>query len=387
MHFTTALGSYQLQRYPLRANDPLRAWDAADEYLLNHIGSEELLKSADEETRVLLVNDQFGALAIALARYNCVSWGDSVIAHRATLGNLRHNGFDQSPQCIPATEKLSGRFDLVLIKVPRTLALLEHQLAGLAGHIDNHSVVIAAGMTRSMHRSTLALFDTYLGTTVTSLARKKARLILPELDKVLTGTSPQSPYPSSYHWEQADMMLGNHANVFSRAQLDIGARAMLAVSDKLPDSSHIVDLGCGNGVLGIGAGLLQPNARLSFIDESYMAIASARDNWDRVSQRKGHSGSRADFYANDCFDGLRLNGADLIICNPPFHQGNAIGDHIAWRMLKQSHQCLLPGGQLWIVGNAHLHYQSKLKRIFGGYTEQYRDRKFVVHVARKTRER
>ncbi len=382
MRFTTAMGSYQLQRHPPGQHETLQAWDAADEYLLHHVASEGLLGDASSN-RVLLINDQFGALATALARWHCVSWGDSVVTHRATLANCKRNGIETPPHCLPSTERLTGQFNRVLIKIPKTLALLEHQLAGLAGHLGSDSIVAAAGMVKSIHRSTLGLFEDYLGTTVTSLARKKARLILPELNRVLAGSTPESPYPDNYRWQEAGILLRNHANVFSRTQLDIGARALLAVTHKLPESSHIVDLGCGNGVLGIAANRAQPRARLSFIDESYMAIASARDNWEAAQKNAHQHPARADFYANDCFDGLSLVPPDLVICNPPFHQGNAIGDHIAWRMFKQSHRRLRPGGQLWVVGNAHLDYQSKLKRVFGGYTEQFRDRKFVVHSAQK----
>jgi 16S rRNA (guanine1207-N2)-methyltransferase len=383
MRFSTPLGSFELKRYPLRQNESLQAWDAADEYLLNHIAAQALPGTRGAKSRALVINDQFGALAIALQDHTCVSWGDSVVAHRGALANFKRNGFDNPPLCLPATEAPDGTFDLVLLKIPKTLALLEHQLAGLAGHLTRDSLVVAAGMVKSIHRSTLELFTRYLGPTTTSLATKKARLIFPALDPLLAGATPPSPYPSQYQWDQTGVMLCNHANVFSREQLDIGARAMLAVIDKLPASKHIVDLGCGNGILGISAGLAQPGARLCFIDESYMAVASARQNWKRVSKRMQPESAVAEFFANDCFDGLELAAPDLVICNPPFHQGHAIGDHIAWRMFKQSHDCLRQGGELWIVGNKHLHYPAKLKRLFGACTEQYANRKFAVHSARK----
>jgi 16S rRNA (guanine1207-N2)-methyltransferase len=43
---------------------------------------------------------------------------------------------------------------------------------------------------------------------------------------------------------------------------------------------------------------------------------------------------------------------DLILCNPPFHQQNTIGSHIAMRMFKQARQVVLrSGGELWVIGN------------------------------------
>jgi 16S rRNA (guanine1207-N2)-methyltransferase len=91
----------------------------------------------------------------------------------------------------------------------------------------------------------------------------------------------------------------------------------------------------------------------------------------------------AEFY---CDDGLsHYTGApfDLIVCNPPFHQGNALGDQIAWRMFAQGRQQLRAGGQLWIVGNRHLDYPAKLKRLFGNCRQVAANPKFIVLAATK----
>jgi 23S rRNA (guanine1835-N2)-methyltransferase len=68
----------------------------------------------------------------------------------------------------------------------------------------------------------------------------------------------------------------NHANVFARSGLDIGARFL----EHLPANieGEIADLGCGNGVIGLKALALNPDARVMFTDESYMAVASSRLN-------------------------------------------------------------------------------------------------------------
>ncbi len=73
------------------------------------------------------------------------------------------------------------------------------------------------------------------------------------------------------------MLIHNHANVFSRTSLDIGARFML---DNLPIHSarKVIDLGCGNGVLGLSLLAKDSEVEVTFIDESHMAVASARLN-------------------------------------------------------------------------------------------------------------
>ena len=48
-----------LIRQPEQHNDPLQAFDAADEYLLSHLAQQQ----PSAATRVLVLNDSFGALA------------------------------------------------------------------------------------------------------------------------------------------------------------------------------------------------------------------------------------------------------------------------------------------------------------------------------------
>ncbi|QSA19272.1 methyltransferase, partial [Vibrio furnissii] len=55
----------------------------------------------------------------------------------------------------------------------------------------------------------------------------------------------------------------------------------------------------------------------------------------------------------------------LVVCNPPFHQQQAITDHIAWQMFCDSKHVLRKGGKLLVIGNRHLGYDVKLTRLFG----------------------
>ena len=67
-------GEFQLSRYPKRKNELLRAWDAADEYLLNYLDENKL---ALQDSSVLVINDGFGALTCCLANKRITNWGDS----------------------------------------------------------------------------------------------------------------------------------------------------------------------------------------------------------------------------------------------------------------------------------------------------------------------
>jgi len=391
--FKTVFGDFRLQRLPLPSKNPkenLRAWDAADELILQYVHEnyQAQLKPQDKQKDepILILNDAFGALTVSLHESIIHNGNDSYVSHLAARHNLSLNQYDSvafTP--IKSTEKFTSNYAFVFIKIPKTLALLEHQLCQLKPHINKSTILVAAGMTKHIHTSTLKLFEKIIGTTTTSLATKKARLVF------VTNDQPneiESPYPKSFSDDNLELTLKNHANVFSKDHLDIGARFMIEQLKQCPAAKHIIDLGCGNGVLGIMAKRLQPKAQISFVDESYMAIESARMNYaDNIIETNVdaiENKSEADLIVSNALDQFTGDKADLILCNPPFHQAHSIGDQIAWQMFKQSREYLNPNGELWIVGNRHLGYHIKLKRLFGNCRTIASNKKFVVLATKKT---
>ncbi|MBL3528995.1 MAG: class I SAM-dependent methyltransferase [gamma proteobacterium endosymbiont of Lamellibrachia anaximandri] len=296
---------------------------------------------------------------------------DSFLAEEATRQNLSANGLPvDAVSLIDSLQIHRTRYDLVLVRVTKTLALLEDELLRLRPHLADNCRIIGCGMVKQIHNSTLKLFESIIGPTRTSLAKKKARLIFSEPDPALP-VSP-SPYPVSYPLEDSPFRLINHANVFSRDRLDIGTRLLL---QHIPAQglSEIVDLGCGNGVVGLIAAERNPNATIHFVDESYMAVASAKATFEASGL-----GNSAVFRVTNALGGFASESVDLILCNPPFHQQQVVGDFIAWRMFSQAVKVLKRRGELRIVGNRHLNYHAKLKRLFGNVQQLSADPKFVI---------
>jgi 23S rRNA (guanine1835-N2)-methyltransferase len=157
---------------------------------------------------------------------------------------------------------------------------------------------------------------------------------------------------------------------------------MLRAIDKLAAPSHLADLACGNGLLGIYAGRKWPQARLHFFDDSFLALDSARKNCltnlDSVSQSDA---DQLSFSADDCLSNYQGAAFDLILCNPPFHQDHHVGDHIAQTMFRDCQKHLADNGRLCVVGNRHLGYHVTLKKLFGHCDVIESDSKFVVLLA------
>jgi len=394
--FTTPSASYSLQRIPEIPNDTLRAWDAADELIMNTVFSDyadSLDKPASQA--ILIANDTFGALSVAFNEYAIDSWSDSYVSHLATEENLKLNNIDKADtlRFIPSSEapqSSSSPYKLVIIKIPKTLSLLEDQLLKLKPYINKETKIIASAMTKNIHNSTLALFEKYIGTTTTSKATKKARLIFSENDLVNdassdnSDSSENSPYPNIIKDEKIQITLFNHANVFAKDKLDVGTRFLIQNMDQCPKADHVIDIGCGNGALGIMLKRYQPNAKISFVDESYNALASAKESYNFAYPE---SAQDASFHLSNSLEQFQSadpeNKAQLVLCNPPFHQVHSIGDHIAWEMFRQSRDALATDGEMWIVGNRHLGYHIKLKKVFGNCRTIATNPKFVILAATK----
>ncbi|POG05632.1 50S rRNA methyltransferase [Pseudomonas putida] len=370
---TTPYAELDLIRQPDQANDPLQAFDAADEYLLEQLHGHGL----DAGSRVLVLNDSFGALAASLADHlQVVSSGDSHLAHMALEKNLARNGkaFDSVP-FVPASEHWQGPFDRVLVRVPKTLALLEEQLIRLQGHLAPGAQVIAGAMIKHLPRAAGDLMEKYIGPVQASLAQKKARLLTAT---VADRPAARSPYPTRYQLDTPVLDLVNHANVFCREGLDIGTRAFLPHLPRNLGNARVADLGCGNGVLAIASALANPDAHFTLVDESYMAVQSAQENWQAALGERPVT-----VLPGDGLAGVEKQSLDVVLCNPPFHQQQVVGDFLAWRMFQQAREALVVGGALYIVGNRHLGYHSKLARLFRGVEQVAATPKFVILKARK----
>lgn len=363
--FEAPSGSFELLRHPHRPRSTLRAWDGADAYLLRHLAERE------PEGPTAVINDGFGSLAAGLRPLNPTVVADTAMAEIAIGDNLERNDLDAVP-LIPSVDKLAADTALAVavMKVPKSLGQLEDQLHRLRPFLTPATKIVAAGMVKHVHTSTLDRFEAIIGPTTTSLAQQKARLIHCELDPDLT--PPPNPWPKV--WTHNGLVVHNHGGVFSAESIDIGTRFLLEHLPAVPDSAHVVDLGCGNGVVGTAVAKANPEAQLTFVDASHRAVQSARLTWAANVEDRSASFRRTDRLIKVA----EPDTVDLVVNNPPFHEDRAVGDGTAWDMFVDSHAVLRPGGRLLVVGNRHLGHHTRLKKIFGRCETVAANRKFVV---------
>ncbi|OUR81126.1 23S rRNA (guanine(1835)-N(2))-methyltransferase [Colwellia psychrerythraea] len=378
-----------LSRFPVsQVNRSLQAWDSADEYLINHVHNQGLINA---QTKVAIFNDAFGALATNFCHCgsenpNVISINDSYISSEGASYNIEQNGLDDSNfKQLNSLASLPNDIDVILYKIPKSKSLLIEQLIQIKKSVSDNCIFIAADRAKEIHSATLKVFEKHLGTTKTSLAVKKSRLVFCQFDNKQVHQSPFPTVWSLAHQSTNDspsreLIISNHANVYAREKLDIGARYFIENLPKVAADSKVIDLGCGNGVIGLTVLANQPEAHVQFIDESTMAMASAKQN---IMTNLPEVIDQCEFTLNDSLTDIEGGSVDLILCNPPFHQNTATTDHIAWQMFRDSHRVLKKGGELRIIGNQKLAYHIKLQRLFGNETLIASNDKFVTQSAIK----
>src|SRR5690606_35228857 len=182
----TPFGVLTLDRYPPTANPTLQAWDAADLHMLQqcHPGT---------GGRVLVINDNFGSLACALARGGCqvTSWSDSFLAERALRLNLERNTLAAEQVDFVDSQQLPiGPVDRVLLRIPKSLALLEDQLSRLRPLLGAGLGIVAEDMLKPLSMTAGDLLVRYVVPYQASLALNKTRLLMATTSE---GLAPEIP--------------------------------------------------------------------------------------------------------------------------------------------------------------------------------------------------
>jgi 16S rRNA (guanine1207-N2)-methyltransferase len=144
--------------------------------------------------------------------------------------------------------------------------------------------------------------------------------------------------------------------VFSHGRLDRGTELLLEHLDKLP-SGHLLDFGCGAGVLGAAVKRRYPHNTVTMLDVDAFAAASSR-------LTLAANGLEAEVLTGDGIDAAPM-GLNAILSNPPFHVGVHTDYFATENLLRKAAKHLAKGGELRLVANSFLKYQPLIEEHLG----------------------
>ncbi|UEA17071.1 16S rRNA (guanine(1207)-N(2))-methyltransferase RsmC [Pasteurella canis] len=158
--------------------------------------------------------------------------------------------------------------------------------------------------------------------------------------------------------------------VFSANELDVGTDLLLSTLEQTI-RGDVLDMGCGAGVIGAYIKQHNPKVHITMTDIHATALASAK----RTLVENKLDG---EVVASDIFSHI-TGKFDLIISNPPFHDGIDTAYRVVTELIDQAKWHLKQGGELRIVANAFLPYPDLLDQHFGSHQVLAKTNKFKVY--------
>jgi 16S rRNA (guanine1207-N2)-methyltransferase len=162
--------------------------------------------------------------------------------------------------------------------------------------------------------------------------------------------------------------LVSRPGVFAADHLDDGTTVLINAME-IHSGESVLDLGCGTGLLGLAAA--RRGAQVTAVDADLRAVVSAR-----LTLAENHI--NGEVLISDCAQSVLDRRFDVVLCNPPFHQGAGVAYDVARQMVRDAVQVLRPGGRFYLVSNAFIRYEREMPGQFIEVTELFNDRRYRV---------
>ena len=348
-------------RYPNTTDRSLKPWSSADELLLDQVLDQNI-----SEKKIITYNDRFGYLNCQLNKSDVLSVISYKSQEKSHKINRQNNGlmFDDSHFVNPLSS-IDEKFDMVLMKIPKSVNLFELYLAQIVTCIKDDTIVYCSFMTRHFTKQLLSISNKYFEVVEQSLAKKKARVLILKKKKEVKEKKLINKLSLS-----ASDELRQYYGVFSAKEIDQATQFFINNLQVEENTKEVLDLAAGNGILGYIIQKQLPNCKIHLIDDFYLAIESAKLNL---------KGENVCFHYNDTLKEIEENSIDLVVSNPPFHFEYETNIEISLSLFKDVTYCLKQGGKFQLVANRHLNYGPHLERIFNKVIRVVHNDKFEIY--------
>ena len=249
----------------------------------------------------------------------------------------------------------SGNFEAAVLFLPKSRELTDYLLNALAAQLAGRELFLVGEKRAGIERAAkqLAAFGK---------PRKLDSARHCQLWQVRVDQAPAAPCLDSlaqrYELPLSDgpLTVVSLPGVFSHGRLDVGSALLLQHLDALP-TGHMLDFGCGAGVLGAALKRRYPDSRVTLLDVDAFAVASSR-------LTLAANTLEAEVVAADGIDAAP-DELSVILSNPPFHQGVHTHYQATEHLLRQAGKHLAQGGQLRLVANSFLKYPPLIEQHLG----------------------
>lgn len=323
---------------------------------------------------VLVLDDRGGVLTDAVR-----ASGRSV---RTFCDDLRDAESVPTDLRLGAPAEYEGDADLVLLRLPSSLAALDERCSWIARAGGGPVRLIAGGRVKHMTPAQNEVLGRYFERVRASLGRDKCRVL-----EASGPTGAEARWPRSTWVAEAGLTVWAHGGLFGGLKLDAGTALLLRSLEESgvggagtggpadprrrrpATQGRALDFGCGSGVLACW--LARGGWEATASDVSWSAVHSTR------LTAEANDLAVTTVWA-DGLCGFDPRSFDLIVTNPPFHRGAAKDSTPTLEAIGHAGSLLAEGGEFWCVFNSHLPYLPALRRSIGPTRIVARDRHYTV---------
>ena len=162
---------FKLQRTD--GNRSLKAWTAAEEHSLNF-----LEESYDRNLKILIMNENYGFYNCYLLEHQIHNYILSASQKHSISHNVELLGQKTDLNFIYPFENKKDKYDLILVKTPKSHQLLEFLLYEAITLLKTDGCVICSYMTRHFTNSMLNISNRFFENSTQTKAYKKSRLLI-----------------------------------------------------------------------------------------------------------------------------------------------------------------------------------------------------------------
>ncbi len=257
--------------------------------------------------------------------------------------------------------------DTLIYYWPKNKSEAQFQLHNLLSILPPHCDLFITGENRSGVRSAQQILSSFGTASKIDSARRcglwHARLQAP-------ATFDSQAWWQSYKVD--NLTIKTLPGVFSRDGLDSGSELLLSTFTSTIKGS-VLDVGCGAGVLSAVLASRASETSLSLCDVNAMALSASKATL-------AINGIAGTVFASHLYSDV-TGRFDLIISNPPFHEGTQTTLDTARRLIQGATSHLNYGGELRIVANAFLPYPDILDETFGRHDVLAHNGRYKVYRA------
>ena len=258
------------------------------------------------------------------------------------------------------TQYADASFDVVYLRVPKAKALLNHLIREAMRILKPQGRLICVGFNDEGIKNTFKKIEKAFGELVEQeLLGKGLRiaefsLINPKVDQI----EDRDYAVIKSIANELSLNLSSKAGIYGAEKIDQGS--LFLCETVLQHYDHqafekVLDIGCGNGLISLVLAKTFASSEFIATDNNITAVTLCELNF-------ANNDVKGPIILDDCADTIASKQFDLIVSNPPFHQGFDTSENLTIRFLAATERLLTKRGEAWFVMNRFLKVESLAKK-------------------------